>query len=310
MSYSPANGPTKGLDLPATSLPVIVTVNPTPTLFQLSQTGLRFIGVAGANNPPSQTFSVGNIGIGDLAWTVSASTVSGSEGGINWLSASPPNGTSTAGNPPPEVDVAVDTTGLAANRYYGQVPVQAEDTANSPQLVTVVLDLFEPGAAQAGPVVEPLGLLFVAPQGGAASPAEEIEITNVSGEPITFTSVRLPEAGADPFGHGPADGTIEPGATAALSVDANPGTLAPGEYRAVLEVAFSNGVVRSAELLLLVTPPPGRRSLPVEPSLPVDWGDEGAGGLHTGSVGGELYQPGAGFHRSRCLAQHAGGRGR
>ena len=256
VDYSPTNGPTKGLDFPATSLPVIVTVNPTPTLFQLSQTGLRFTGVAGAGDQPGQTFSVGNLGVGDLPWTVASSTVSGSKGGINWLSASPPNGTSTAGNPLPEVEVAVDTTGLAADRYYGQVEVGAENTANSPQVVIVVLNLFEQGAAQVGPVVEPLGLFFVAPQGGEPPPPEEIEIANVSGEPITFTSVRLPEAGADPFGHGPAEGTIEPGATAAVSVDANPGTLAPGEYRAALEVAFSNGVVRSAELLLLVTPPP------------------------------------------------------
>ncbi len=166
VDYAPTNGPTKGSGLPATSLPVIVTVNPTPTLFQLSQTGLLFAAVAGAGSPPGQAFSVGNIGVGDLAWTVASSTVSGTEGGINWLSASPPNGTSTAGNPLPEVDVAVDTTGLVADRYYGQVEVAAEDTANSPQVVTIVLSLLESGAAQAGPAVEPLGLFFVAPQGG------------------------------------------------------------------------------------------------------------------------------------------------
>ena len=122
VDFSPANGPTKGLDLPATSLPVIVTVNPTPTLFQLSQTGLRFTGVAAAGNPPGKAFSVGNIGVGDLPWTAASSTVSGSAGGINWLNASPPTGTSTAGNPVPQVNVSVDTAGLAANQYYGQVP--------------------------------------------------------------------------------------------------------------------------------------------------------------------------------------------
>ena len=289
VDYSPANGPTKGLDFPATSLPVIVTVNPTPTLFQLSRTGLLFTGVAGSGNPPEQTFSVGNLGVGDLPWTVASSTVSGSAGGINWLSASPPNGTSTAGDPLPEVVAAVDTTGLAAGQYYGQVQVGAENTANSPQVVTVVLNLFEPGAAQAGPVVEPLGLFFVAPQGGEPAPAEEIEIANVSAEPITFTSVRIPEAGADPFGHAPAAGTIAPAATAAVSVDANPGILAPGEYRAALELAFSNGIVRSAELLLLVTPSPVG---PLSESSPLSQsmgGGERAGGLRADSVAGELH---------------------
>ena len=159
------------------------------------------------------------LGVGDLPWTVASSTVSGSAGGINWLSASPANGTSTAGDPLPEVVAAVDTVGLAAGQYYGQVQVGAENTANSPQVVTVVLNLFEPGAAQAGPVVEPLGLFFVAPQGGEPAPAEEIEIANVSAAPITFTNVRIPEAGADPFGHAPAAGTIAPAATAAVSVE-------------------------------------------------------------------------------------------
>ena len=289
VDYSPTNGPTKGSDLPATSLPVIVTVNPTPTLFQLSQTGLLFAAVAGAGNPPGQAFSVGNIGVGDLAWTVASSTVSGTEGGINWLSASPPNGTSTAGSPLPEVDVAVDTTGLVADRYHGQVEVGAEDTANSPQVVTVVLNLFEQGAAQVGPVVEPLGLFFVAPQGGEPPPAEEIEIANVSGEPTTFTSVLLPEAGAEPFGHGPAEGTIEPGATASVSVDANPGSLAPGEYRAALELAFSNGVVRSAELLLLVTPPA------VGPLSQSAVGTKGQGGCTSARLAGNFTSLGQGF---------------
>ena len=295
VDYSPANGPTKGLDFPATSLPVIVTVNPTPTLFQLSQTGLLFTGVAGSGNPPEQTFSVGNLGVGDLPWTVASSTVSGSAGGINWLSASPANGTSTAGDPLPEVVAAVDTVGLAAGQYYGQVQVGAENTANSPQVVTVVLNLFEPGAAQADPVVEPLGLFFVAPQGGEPAPAEEIEIANVSAAPITFTSVRIPEAGADPFGHAPAAGTIAPAATAAVSVDANPGTLAPGEYRAALELAFSNGVVRSAELLLLVTPYPAG---PLSESSPLSqsMGDtKGQGGCAPTRLLGNFTSLGQGF---------------
>ena len=295
VDYSPANGPTKGLDFPATSLPVIVTVNPTPTLFQLSQTGLLFTGVAGAGNPPEQTFSVGNLGVGDLPWTVASSTVSGSAGGINWLSASPANGTSTAGDPLPEVVAAVDTAGLAAGQYYGQVQVGAENTANSPQVVTVVLNLFEPGAAQAGPVVEPLGLFFVAPQGGEPAPAEEIEIANVSGEPITFTSVRLPEAGIDPFTHTPTLGTVESGETAAISVGADPGTLAPGEYRAALELAFSNGVVRSAELLLLVTPPPVGPLSESSPLTQPVGGTKGQGGCAPTRLLGNFTSLGQGF---------------
>jgi uncharacterized protein (TIGR03437 family) len=91
----------------------------------------------------SQTFAVSATG-GALSWSAAASTVTGGA----WLSVSPATGSSAAGGAGATVTVTVNTTGLSAGAYYGEIQVTSSDAGNPVELVTVSLTI---GAAATTP---------------------------------------------------------------------------------------------------------------------------------------------------------------
>jgi len=130
-------------------LAVTITVSAIQQLLVLSQTGLTFTSVVGGGPVPSQRVAIVNGGQGGMAWSVSSATVSG--GG--WLSAAPSSGRSVAGAVAPAIEVSVNPAGLAPGDYYGQVQVSSSDAPNSPQPVTVVLNIL-PAGMNPGPVAQ------------------------------------------------------------------------------------------------------------------------------------------------------------
>ena len=155
-------------------VPVIVTVTGQAPLLNLSQTGLFFRGSAGGPAPPAQSFTVSNIGAGSLNFAASASTASGG----NWLSVTPANGVSTA-SLSPQVNVQTNPAGLTAGTYYGQVLIAANGVSNSPQLVSVVLNVAA-AATNVDPDVRPTALIFVGKPGATGPAPKPVQITNQS----------------------------------------------------------------------------------------------------------------------------------
>jgi hypothetical protein len=79
---------------------------------------------------------------------------------------SPVSGSSDAASlTVPFVAVAVDGSRLSPGSYNGQVTVTAPDADNSPQVVTVVVNVLPPGS-NPGPVIQPTGLVFRASREG------------------------------------------------------------------------------------------------------------------------------------------------
>jgi hypothetical protein len=79
-----------------------------------------------------QTFMVSNTGIGTIDWTVSQDQ--------GWISCSP-----TAGSGAGVVTVTVDSTGLATGTYTGTITVSDPGASNSPQTVSVQMNVYGPG---------------------------------------------------------------------------------------------------------------------------------------------------------------------
>jgi len=243
-------------------VPVTMTISAVSQTILLSQTGLTFTAVAGGGTVPPQSFGVLNTGQGVMNWMASASTLLGGSG---WLSVSPASGATDAGSlVVPLVDVAVNAAGLAPGSYYGQVRVTAPAADNSPQFVSVVLNVLPPGS-NPGPVVRPTGLIFTGVTGGINPGSQNVAVSNVTAAPISFASNRLTYDGVNWFTHIPTNATVDPAGPARLVVQPDTGNLSPGVRRGVLTLLFQDGAVRSVNtLLVLIAAPSGTaRSLRV-----------------------------------------------
>ena len=83
--------------------------------------------------------------------------------GGNWLSVTPASGALTVnGGMAPLVTVSVNQQGLAPGRYYGLVKTRATGAANTPQVLTVFLDVQAKDTDLAA-VLRPNELVFTAP---------------------------------------------------------------------------------------------------------------------------------------------------
>ena len=96
----------------------------------VTPTSLGFRASSGGPDPAAQQLAVAEQGGGNLAWTATATTVSGG----SWLSVSPASGTT-----PSSLAVATDPGGLGPGTYRGSVVVTATGATNSPRTVPVTL---------------------------------------------------------------------------------------------------------------------------------------------------------------------------
>jgi hypothetical protein len=103
----------------------VINVNP---VIAFNRSQLYFGAALGSGPPPSQTFVVISSGTGTANWTAS--------GDSGWLSVNPTSG--TAGT---IVTVSVDPSGLSAGTYTGSIQVTDPTATNSPQAVTVHLEM-------------------------------------------------------------------------------------------------------------------------------------------------------------------------
>ena len=163
------------------TVPVAMAISNRQHLLRLSQRGLTFFAAEGGPGTPAQRFDVLNKGRGLMAWASDVTTLTGGD----WLSAQPMNGVSDPFKGSP-VTVRVNPAGLASGSYSGVVGVGAQDAANSPQVVTVVLNVAGNDLLPRV-IVMPRGLIFVV-RGDQPVPAtQNIEIVNLSPNAIPFT---------------------------------------------------------------------------------------------------------------------------
>lgn len=211
----------------------------------LSQTGLTFRSVSGGGNPPPKTIAVLSSSQ-PIDWRLSTSTLSG---GNSWLLATPSSGTSDSAKPAPIVQIGVNPAGLPPGSYYGTVTIAPVDSSKSAQTVSVILNVTTPDV-NPGPVVEPTGLLFVGAPGGAAPVAQSFQISNVTSQPLTFTSAFTFATGR--FTVQPSAGTVNPGQPVIVTVLPNLTGLVADIYPGSITFTFSDATNRVVNLLLVV----------------------------------------------------------
>ncbi len=213
----------------------------------LTQTGFTFQAVQGGGAPSPKTFRFFNSTSRALSFTVATSTLSG--GG--WLSASPSSG-SIGPDQPVSINVSANQASLSPGDYYGQVRIDAPGAPNSPEFLTVVLNVSPPGT-NPGPVVEPTGLVFVGLIGATTPAAQSVRITNLTNRSSSFTATGSSTSGPVWFTISPTSGSVAPNQPVTIKVQPNSG-LAAGVYRGSLVLTFpQDNATRTVDLLLVVT---------------------------------------------------------
>ncbi len=231
-------------------IPVLVQVTPAIAVLQTSQSGLIFVGVEGSGELPSRNFNVVNAGSGDMMWMVEIRSISGG----NWLTVSPTDGTSTAGQASPQVVFSADATGLLAGSYHAVVRIRAPGAANSPQFVHAVLNVLPPGSTPP-PLPFPSGLLFLANAGGAPPAAQQVRVFTGRGPAVNFSASATAVDDEGWLRVNPSNGTASATVPGELNVRVDPSALAAGSYGGQVNVALSDGSTRSVNVLLVVAPP-------------------------------------------------------
>jgi uncharacterized protein (TIGR03437 family) len=233
------------------TVPITMTVSAVQQTILIPQSGLTFITVQDGGQPPPQFFSILNTGVGQMPFTVTASTLSGGD----WLFNFPTNGVSDASTDiVPQIRIDVDSSGLTAGIYYGTVQVSAPGADNNPQFVSVILNVLPPGS-NIGALVQPSGLVFAAAEGKDSPAAQTILVQNTGNTPLQFHSGRLTLDGKDWFTTLPTDGSVTAAQPLRIVVQPKVTGLTRGVYRGTLTLSFSDGNSRTVALLLVIVPP-------------------------------------------------------
>jgi uncharacterized protein (TIGR03437 family) len=255
-------------------VPDVVPAAPTPTqgLMQLTLTGLTFQAPQGGSAPPPQSFAVVNNTLATFSFTTSVTTTSG---GL-WLTVSGGSGSVSAGQVGAAITVGVNPSGLAPGDYYGTVEIDAAGVANSPQFVTVVLNIL-PATANPGASVSPTGMIFTAVVNGANPASQPVAVSDVLSRSTSFTATGTTTTSPSWFTVTPSQGTIQPGQTMNIQVQPNVTNLPPGVYTGTLTLQFpQDNVIRQITLLLVVATnateiaqgkyPPRQAIIPCQPT--------------------------------------------
>ena len=142
-----------------------------PSYIKLNRTHINFGAVIGESKTGSQNFLISNSGGGTLNWSVSDN--------VSWLNCSPSSGSNDG-----SVTVSVDVTGLSAGTYTGEITVTDPNATNSPQTVSVTLNVYAQGASS-----EPFGEFATPIDGSTVS--SSIAVTGWILDDIGVKSVKI-----------------------------------------------------------------------------------------------------------------------
>ncbi|MEZ5402206.1 MAG: hypothetical protein R2729_21205 [Bryobacteraceae bacterium] len=229
----------------AVELPVIMTVSAPTQKVLLSQTGLTFTAVAQGGAPLAQEVGILNGGSGSMPWTATSATLSG---GPSWLTLTGNRG--TVARPLADVSkmqVAVNAAGLAPGDYFGKVVVNAPGADNSPQTVTVLLNVL-PAGTNPGPQIQPSGLIFAG--SAAESPgSQSVAISNLTSAELSYGSSQTYLTPGTWLQVAPSNASVAPNAPVQIAVQPDFSKLPSGVSRAYLNLGFSDGSSRTVSIL-------------------------------------------------------------
>lgn len=259
IAITPASSSGGGPSSPTTiNLPLTAIVAPGADMLGISESGLQFQAIAGAQ-AQSQSISISALGAGSLPFSVSSSEAAGE----SWLSVFP-GATTTTATPVP-AEIGANPAGLVPGTYFGRVDVSAPGAINAPQSIDVSLTVL-PASSNSSPVLSPAVLTFSANSNGNPAP-QTIQISNLSNQQLALAETTFTSDGANWLNVSPTQGTATAAQPLTESVTVQPKGLAPGVYNGTVVFQNANDNSTYPVAVQLVVP----KSAPCTPTqlLPV-----------------------------------------
>jgi trimeric autotransporter adhesin len=216
------------------TVPVTLAVNALSQSIGLVPAALTFTTARLA----STGLAVTDTGLGSMSWQATPLTLAGG----SWLSVNPSSGSASA--IPSAANVNVDPAGLMPGTYYGAAQVTSTNAGDSPQSVSVLMNVID-ALFQGEPVVSPQGVLLV------NSPVT-VTLTTLGSGQATFMAKPSTTDGTNWLGVSPASGTIGAYTTSAVQLEVNSAGLAPGLRTGSVRFTFGDGNQSVVSVTMLV----------------------------------------------------------
>ncbi len=216
---------------------VILNLAEPPPEIGLSQTVFDFEAVEGAKVLLYDTLTISNLGGGTLNW--------GAANIEAWLVIDP-----TSGTAPSDMELEVNTNGLAAGVYQDSIEITSATATNSPQKVYVNLTISEP-APEIG--LSQVTFNFNAIEGGSNPANQLLTISNIGGGTLNWSSANA----SGWLTHDPNSGAIDGGNDQVTSLIVDISGLTDGVYTdtvTITDPAATNSP-QEVEVILTVAEP-------------------------------------------------------
>jgi len=208
---------------------VTLTVNSGSNTITLSQTALSFVATAQQPQPATQSFAVTTSAAAGITFNTRTSAA--------WLQATATTAQTTAAKPA-SISVSVNAAGMQTGTYYGSIDIDSSGAVNSPQTVTIVLNVVAPAPTAAA---APLSVTLV-----GATP-QQLSVPASSGTPAGFAASAATADGGNWLTVTPALGVPKSGA-ASLTIFATPANASPGVHHGTISVGFDDGTMQSVQV--------------------------------------------------------------
>ena len=204
--------------------------------------GSSFNLTQGATSPMMDSISISNRS--NAIKTFSATTTTNTGG--NWLTATP-----ATGSAPPfgaaSVLISANPAGLAAGTYSGRVSIAIAPTGEKfdvPVVATVT-------SSQQSLQLTQTGLRFQAVTGGAAPPAQTINVFNSGAGTLNFTAASTTLSGGANWLSVNGSGSATSSTSGLITISVNQAGLTPGDYYGTIDVTAPN-VANSPQTITVV----------------------------------------------------------
>jgi uncharacterized protein (TIGR03437 family) len=218
-------------------------------ILSVDQTGMLFSYRQAQGLQIPQVLNIYDLGDSTSSVSFTAEIVNGA----NWLTLTPTSGVATPGKPV-AITATINTNAgqLIPRGYYALVRITANNALNSPQYVTVVLNVM-PASAPPEPEPNPRGVVFITTEGAPAPPPQNVKVYASSQMPVNFTAAG---SGAASLTVSPASGSITTPMPANLTITANTTGMIRGIYESRVDIEIG-AVERSINVTVIVVPSGG-----------------------------------------------------